>query len=160
MLDEDSQCIYHRHYSTGETKVPCYHATVPSLSTSHPAPIWAIRSEWRTPHSRSHHPHATNQWPDNSEPLTVWEELKCPITQQHYYFSNASQSAQWEPPRWVDYIDPDSVCLRRWLSDGSAWYVGRRHAACGCWSGGGGGYFTFPNFIDRTIIGGTLFLQR
>ena len=67
-----------------------------------------------TPHTQPLTPltYANNQWPDDSEPLTVWEELKCPITQQHYYFSNVSQSAQWEPPRWVDYIDPDSVGFR------------------------------------------------
>jgi len=82
VLDEASQCIYHRHYSTGETK-----------------------------------------WPDTSEPLTVWEELKCPITQQHYYFSNTSQSAQWEPPRWVDYVDPDSgeVYFYNAETDESVW---------------------------------------
>lgn len=36
---------------------------------------------------------------------TVWEELKEVGTGQRYYFSSVSQSSQWDPPVWVDYVD-------------------------------------------------------
>ena len=65
VLDEDSQCYFHRHATTGDTR-----------------------------------------WPEDSVPRTVWEELKDPITGQHYYYSNSSLSSQWHPPLWLDYVDP------------------------------------------------------
>lgn len=45
------------------------------------------------------------KWPEVG---TVWEELKDPLTQQHYFYSNVSHTAQWTQPLWVDYIEPDS----------------------------------------------------
>jgi len=67
VLDPDSQCIFHRHSLTGETK-----------------------------------------WPADEQSRTVWEELKDPLTGQHYYYSNANKASQWNPPEWIDYVDPET----------------------------------------------------
>lgn len=67
VLDPDSQCVYHRHSLTGDTK-----------------------------------------WPADEQSRTVWEELKDPLTNQHYYYSNANKASQWNPPPWIDYVDPET----------------------------------------------------
>lgn len=36
---------------------------------------------------------------------TVWEEIKEPGSGVSYYFSSVSQSSQWHPPVWMDYVD-------------------------------------------------------
>mmetsp|Transcript_47319 Transcript_47319/g.60785 ORF Transcript_47319/g.60785 Transcript_47319/m.60785 type:complete len:385 (-) Transcript_47319:110-1264(-) len=51
------------------------------------------------------------QWAEEDESstsLTVWDELKDPITGEHYYYSNVNHTAQWTPPQWIDYIDSET----------------------------------------------------
>ena len=42
---------------------------------------------------------------------TVWEEMKDPVTQEHYYYSNTGKDAQWTKPKWIDYICQDTGSL-------------------------------------------------
>ncbi|CBN78878.1 hypothetical protein Esi_0152_0051 [Ectocarpus siliculosus] len=40
---------------------------------------------------------------------TVWEEIKEPGSGVSYYFSSESQTSQWHPPVWMDYIDTKNI---------------------------------------------------
>jgi len=38
----------------------------------------------------------------------MWEELKDPITHNHYWHCLLNQTSQWEPPQWVDFMDEET----------------------------------------------------
>ena len=42
---------------------------------------------------------------------TVWEEMKDPVTQKHYYYNSVAKDSQWVAPLWMDYICEETGCL-------------------------------------------------
>ena len=76
---------------------------------------------------------------------TVWEEMKDPITQKHYYYSNAAGDSQWIAPLWLDYIDDETGCLYYFntKTEESAWtkpegFTDTVEGSTGVGGGGGG----------------------
>lgn len=45
-----------------------------------------------------------NRYPETTQP--VWEEMTDAGSGLCYYFSSVSNSSQWYPPVWMDYLDP------------------------------------------------------
>lgn len=78
VLDPDSQCIYHRHSLTGETKWPSDAQVV-----EHGSRQWIVRDSCGQSIADA-----------RRQASTVWEELKDPLTGRHYYYSNANQASQ------------------------------------------------------------------
>mmetsp|Transcript_25895 Transcript_25895/g.33492 ORF Transcript_25895/g.33492 Transcript_25895/m.33492 type:complete len:501 (+) Transcript_25895:564-2066(+) len=120
--DEDSGFFYFLNPGTGESRweppgeTEWFEAKDTDSGFTYLMNPLTGESKWKDPNGEleennsvlSDYSFVTTEETSLGESLTIWEELKDPLTGVHYYYSNVSQSSQWEPPVWMDYICPET----------------------------------------------------